>query len=136
MDIRILPVVFGPADERHGGMADGARAPEGANSAMGVQDAMGITRPNRLRPGVVRLGPGYVCPGTDALVPVAGETTLADAQEAVNLAKSNAVRADLAWTLERSQVQQCNEDLDKRVHVIESLVSLQGFSTRNAAQAL
>ncbi len=47
---RILPIVFGSSDERHGGMADGTRDSQGANSAMGVDVAVGAASPRWVCP--------------------------------------------------------------------------------------
>lgn len=40
--------VFGPSDERQGGMADGARHSEGANPAMSADASVGITADSSL----------------------------------------------------------------------------------------
>jgi len=55
------------------------------------------------------------------------EADLTDTQEALTLAKSNATSAHLAWTLERSNVQQCKMDLDKlRIETHGKLLALLG----------
>lgn len=55
------------------------------------------------------------------------EADLTDAQGALTLAKSNADSAELAWTLERSNVQQCKMDLDKlRIETHGKLLALLG----------